>query len=334
MDIRNKINRKISVAPMMDCTDRHDRYFLRLMSKNVMLYSEMVATKSAIHGDRKKILSFSPEEKPLALQVGGSNKEELSEVAKIAEDMGYDEININLGCPSKKVQKNKFGACLMKEPELVAECINSMVNSCKIPVTAKTRIGFDDVESFEYLNNFINKMHNAGTKTFILHARKAMLTGLSPKQNLNIPKLNYNMVYEIKKENPNLEIIINGGISKIEEIKNHISKCDGVMIGRSIYQNPYSLVDIEKSIFNTEIIPTREQVVEKLLDYVDKEVKLGTKVNHIMRHTVGLYHGQAGSKNWKRYLSDNMMARDSDFQKTKHIMSIVQNNEKAIQANS
>ena len=319
---------------MMDCTDRHDRYFLRLMSKNVMLYSEMVATKSAIHGDRKKILSFSPEEKPLALQVGGSNKEELSEVAKIAEDMGYDEININLGCPSKKVQKNKFGACLMKEPELVAECINSMVNSCKIPVTAKTRIGFDDVESFEYLNNFINKMHNAGTKTFILHARKAMLTGLSPKQNLNIPKLNYNMVYEIKKENPNLEIIINGGISKIEEIKNHISKCDGVMIGRSIYQNPYSLVDIEKSIFNTETNLTREQVVEKLLDYVDKEVKLGTKVNHIMRHTVGLYHGQAGSKNWKRYLSDNMMARDSDFQKTKHIMSIVQNNEKAIQANS
>ena len=319
---------------MMDCTDRHDRFFLRLMSKNVMLYSEMVATKSAIHGDRKKILSFSPEEKPLALQVGGSNKEELSEVAKIAEDMGYDEININLGCPSKKVQKNKFGACLMKEPELVAECINSMVNSCKIPVTAKTRIGFDDVESFEYLNNFINKMYDAGTKIFILHARKAMLTGLSPKQNLNIPKLNYDMVYEVKKTNPHLEIIINGGISKIEEINNHLSKCDGVMIGRSIYQNPYSLVDIEKNIFKTETNPTREQVVEKLLEYVGKEVKLGTKVNHIMRHTVGLYHGQTGSKNWKRYLSDNMMARDSDFQKTKHIMSIVQNNEKAIQAKS
>ena len=299
-----------------------------------MLYSEMVATKSAIHGDRKKILSFSPEEKPLALQVGGSNKEELSEVAKIAEDMGYDEININLGCPSKKVQKNKFGACLMKEPELVAECINSMVNSCKIPVTAKTRIGFDHVESFEYLNNFINKMHKAGTKTFILHARKAMLTGLSPKQNLNIPKLNYNMVYEIKKENPNLEIIINGGITKVSEIKDHLNYCDGVMIGRAIYQNPYFLVDIEREIFNIKNHPTREQVVEKLLDYVDKEVKLGTKVNHIMRHTVGLYHGQAGSKNWKRYLSDNMMARDSDFQKTKHIMSIVQNNEKAIQANS
>jgi len=329
-----KIDRKISVAPMMDCTDRHDRFFLRLMSKNVMLYSEMVATKSAIHGDRKRILSFSQEEKPLALQVGGSDKKELSEVAKIAEDMGYDEININLGCPSKKVQKNKFGACLMKEPDLVSECINEMINSCKIPVTAKTRIGYDDIEDFEYLNNFINKMKVAGCKTFILHARKAILKGLSPKQNLNIPKLNYTMVYQLKKENPGLEIIINGGISKIEEIKNHLKLCDGVMIGRSIYQNPYSLIEIEKEIFNTKKLPTREEVAEQLLEYLEREVKLGTKVNHIMRHTVGLYHGQIGSKAWKRYLSDNMMARDSDFQKAKHIMNIVQNNEKAIQANS
>ena len=319
---------------MMDCTDRHDRYFLRLMSKNVMLYSEMVATKSAIHGDRKKILSYSPEEKPLALQVGGSDKKELAEVAKIAEDMGYDEININLGCPSKKVQKNMFGACLMKEPDLVAECINSMVNACKIPVTAKTRIGFDDTEDFDYLNNFILKMKGVGCNTFILHARKAILSGMSPKQNLNIPKLNYGMVYKVKKENPNLEIIINGGISKIDEIKNHLKQCDGVMIGRSIYQNPYSLVEIEKEIFGSKNETTREEVAEKLLEYLEKEVKLGTKVNHIMRHTVGLYHGQIGSKDWKRYLSDNMMARDSDFQKAKHIMTIVQNNEKANQVNS
>jgi len=333
LDIK-KINRKISVAPMMDCTDRHDRFFLRLMSKNVMLYSEMVATKSALHGDQKKILSYSPEEKPLALQVGGSDKKELSEVAKIAEDMGYDEININLGCPSKKVQKNKFGACLMKEPDLVSECINEMINSCKIPVTAKTRIGYDDIEDFEHLNNFINKIKVAGCKTFILHARKAMLKGLSPKQNLNIPKLNYAMVYQLKKENPELEIIINGGISKIEEIMNHLKLCDGVMIGRSIYQNPYSLIEIEKEIFNTKKNPTREEVAEKLLEYLEREVKLGTKINHIMRHTVGLYHGQVGSKTWKRYLSDNMMARDSDFQKAKHIMNIVQNNEKAIQAGS
>ena len=317
---------------MMDCTDRHDRFFLRLMSKNVMLYSEMVATKSAIHGDRKKILSYSPEEKLLALQVGGADKNELAEVVKIAEDMGYDEININLGCPSKKVQKNKFGACLMKEPDLVAECINSMVNACKIPVTAKTRIGFDNTEEFDYLNSFILKMRDAGTKTFILHARKAMLSGLSPKQNLNIPKLNYDMVYNIKKENPDLEIIINGGITKVSEINNHLKFCDGVMIGRSIYQNPYFLIEIEKEIFQTLNNPSREQVAEKLLEYLDKEVKLGTKVNHIMRHTVGLYHGQIGSKDWKRYLSDNMMARDSDFQKAKHIMKIVQNNEKANQA--
>jgi len=318
----------------MDCTDRHDRYFLRLMSKNVMLYSEMVATKSAIHGDRKKILSYSPEEKPLALQVGGSDKAELAEVAKIAEDMGYDEININLGCPSKKVQKNMFGACLMREPDLVAECIDSMVNACNIPVTAKTRIGFDDTEEFDYLNNFILKMKGVGCRTFILHARKAILTGMSPKQNLNIPKLNYGMVYKVKEENPDLEIIINGGISKIDEIKNHLTLCDGVMIGRSIYQNPYSLIEIENEIFGTKEQPTREEIAGKLLEYLEKEVKLGTKVNHIMRHTVGLYHGQIGSKDWKRYLSDNMMARDSDFQKSKHIMTIVQNNEKANQANS
>ena len=322
------MKRTVSVAPMMDCTDRHDRFFLRLISKNVMLYSEMIATKTAIHGDRKKVLAFSAEEKPLALQVGGSDKKELSEVAKIAEDMGYDEINLNLGCPSKKVQKNKFGACLMKEPDLVSECIGQMVNSCSIPVTAKTRIGYDDIEDFNYLNKFILKIKESGCKTFIIHARKAILKGLTPKQNLNIPKLNYEMVYNIKKENPNLEIIINGGISTIDEIKKHLKLCNGVMIGRAIYQNPYFLTDIEDKIFNVKDKPTREQIAEKLLKYLEKEVKLGTKVNHIMRHTVGLYHGQAGSKKWKRYLSDNMMARDSDFQKAKHIMEIVQNNEK------
>jgi len=328
------MKRTISVAPMMDCTDRHDRFFLRLISKNVMLYSEMVATKSAIYGDRKKILGYSPEEKPLALQVGGSDKKELSEVAKIAEDMGYDEININLGCPSKKVQKNKFGACLMKEPDLVYECINEMVNSCKIPVTAKTRIGFDDTEDFDYLNKFLLKIKAAGCRTFIIHARKAILKGLTPKQNLNVPKLNYEMVYKIKKENPDLEIIINGGISKIDQIKNHLKICNGVMIGRAVYQNPYFLVDIEKEIFNVENNPTREDIVKEILKYLEKEVKRGTKVNHIMRHTVGLYHGQIGSKKWKRYLSDNMMARDSDFQKAKHIMTIVQNNEKVNQTNA
>ena len=316
---------------MMDCTDRHDRFFLRLISKNVMLYSEMVATKSAIHGDRDKILRFRQEEKPLALQVGGSDKKELSEVAKISEDLGYDEINLNLGCPSKKVQKNSFGACLMKEPDLVAECLNEMSNACNIPVTAKTRIGFDNTEEFDYLNMFINKIKDAGTSTIILHARKAILKGLTPKQNLNIPKLNYNMVYKIKKNNPDLEIVINGGITNTNDIKKHLDKCDGVMIGRAIYQNPYFLNDIEREIFKNNDVLSREEIVKKLLIYLEEEVKKGTKVNHIMRHTVGLYHGQPGSKEWKRYLSDNMMARDSDFQKAKHIMDIAQNNEKANQ---
>ena len=318
----------------MDCTDRHDRFFLRLISKNVMLYSEMVATKSAIHGDREKILGFRNEEHPVALQVGGSDKNELAEVAKLAEEYGYKEINLNLGCPSKKVQKNSFGACLMKDPNLVADCLNKMVNSCKIPVTAKTRIGVDDIEDFDYLNNFVNRIREAGCKTIILHARKAILKGLTPKQNLSIPKLNYERVYEIKRENPDLEIIINGGITNIEDIKKHLKMCDGVMIGRAIYQNPYFLSEIEKEIFNTNIIPSREDIAKEILKYLEEEVKLGTKVNHIMRHTVGLYHGQPGSKNWKRYLSENMMARDSDFQKAKHIMTIVQNNEKANQINA
>ena len=317
---------------MMDCTDRHERYFLRLLSKNVMLYTEMVATKSALHGDREKILGFNEIEKPLGLQVGGSDKKELASVCKIAEDLGYNEVNINLGCPSKKVQKNKFGACLIKEPDLVAECINEMVNSCNIPITAKTRIGFDKVENFDYLNSFINKISKAGCKTIILHARKAILKGLTPKENLKIPKLNYPMVYEIKKNNPHLEIILNGGITNLDQITEHLKNCDGVMIGRAIYQNPYFLAEIEKKIFGNPNVLSRSEVAEKLVAYVTDEVKRGTRVNQIMRHTVGLYYGQSGANKWKRYLSDNMMARDSDFQKVNHIMTIAQNNEKANQA--
>ena len=321
-------NRTISMAPMMDCTDRHDRFFLRLISKNIFLYSEMIATGAILNGDRKKILEYSEFEKPVALQLGGSNSKELSECCKIVEDFGYDEINLNLGCPSKKVQKNKFGACLIKEPDLVADCLSSMVHSTKLPITVKTRIGFDDVEDFGYLNSFVEKIKKTGVKTVILHARKAILKGLSPKENLRIPKLNYQMVYDIKKANPEIEIIINGAITNIKEIKSHLKKVDGVMIGRAIYQSPYFLSDIEKEIFNNNNILSREEIVEKLVEYIDKEVKQGTRVNQIMRHTVGLYHGQRGAGKWKRYLSDNMMARDSDFQKVKHILEVAQNNEK------
>ena len=311
----SKKMRMISMAPMMDCTDRHDRFFLRLISKNIFLYSEMIATGAILNGDKKKILEFNEFEKPVALQLGGSNLNELSECCKIVEDFGYDEINLNLGCPSKKVQKNKFGACLIKEPDLVADCLSKMINSTSLPVTAKTRIGFDDVENFEYLNSFIEKIKKTGVKTIILHARKAILKGLSPKENLRIPKLNYPMVYDIKKANPEIEIIINGAITNTKDIKQHLNKVDGVMIGRAIYQSPYFLADIERDIFNNNNILSREEIVEELVEYVDKEVQKGTRVNQIMRHTVGLYHGQKGASKWKRYLSDNMMARDSDFQK-------------------
>ena len=209
-----------------------------------------------------------------------------------------------------------------------------MVNSCKIPVSAKTRIGFDDIEDFNYLNSFMKKISDSGCKIIILHARKAILKGLSPKENLKVPKLNYPMVYEIKKENNNLEIIINGGITDCFQIKDHLKKCDGVMIGRAIYQNPYFLTDIENEIFNNTDAPTRSEIAEKLVEYVKEEVKKGTRVNQIMRHTVGLYHGKTGANKWRRYLSDNMMARDSDFQKVNHIMEIAQNNEKANQTTS
>ena len=223
----------------------------------------MVVTKAVLRGDKHKLLKFNNLEKPLALQVGGSDKKELAEVAKIAEDYGYDEVNINLGCPSKKVQKNSFGACLMKEPDLVSECLAEMKSACSIPVTAKTRIGFDNTEEFDYLNMFINKMKDAGCQTIILHARKAILKGLTPKQNLNIPKLNYDMVYDIKKTNPDLEIIINGGITDNDQIKKHLESCDGVMIGRAIYQNPYFLKDIENDIFKNTDISSREEIVKK-----------------------------------------------------------------------
>ena len=314
------MDRKVCVAPMMDCTDRHERFFLRLISKNVLLYTEMIVSDAISRGDKKKLLSFNINEKPLALQVGGSSPKLLAESAKIGEDFGYDEINLNLGCPSRKVQKNKFGACLMKEPSLVADCLTEMISSCKIPVTVKTRIGYDNVEDYELLQNFIEILKKTGIKTFIVHARKAMLGKFSPKQNLNIPPLKYDVVYKLKKNFPNEEIIINGGISSTAQIKNHLNKVDGVMIGRSVYHSPYFLSDIEKEIFNNDNILSRQEIIENLIPYVKSEIKKGTRLNQIMRHTIGLFHGQTGSNFWKRYLSENMCVRDADVKKIDHIM--------------
>jgi len=317
------MNRKVSVAPMMGCTDRHARFFLRLISKNVLLYTEMIVSEAIDRGDKKKILSFNIEEKPVALQLGGSSPKLLSNAAKIGEEFGYDEINLNLGCPSKKVQKNKFGACLIKEPNLVTDCLNEMQTKTKLPVTVKTRIGYDNVEDYESLYNFINLMQSTGVKTFIIHARKAMLGKFTPKQNLNIPPLKYEMVYKLKEDFNNLEIIINGGITSTAQVKTHLNKVDGVMIGRSFYHSPYLLSEIEREIFNNNNILSRQEIVEKLVRYVKKEINKGTRLNQIMRHTLGLFHGQTGSNFWKRYLSENMCVRDADVKKIDHIMDKV-----------
>ena len=320
------MNRKVSVAPMMDCTDRHERYFLRLISKNTLLYTEMIVDEAINRGNKKKLLEFNINEKPVALQLGGSSPKLLAQASKIGEDFGYDEINLNLGCPSKKVEKNKFGACLMKEPDLVADCLSKMQSVTKLPVTIKTRIGYDNVEDYENFYNFIKKIKSTGVKTFIIHARKAMLGKFTPKQNLNIPPLKYDYAYNLKKDFPNNEIIINGGITSISEIRDHLKKTDGIMIGRAAYHTPYFLADIENHIFNNENVPSRQDVIEKLIPYIKEEIKKGTRLNQIMRHTLGLFHGQTGANYWKRYLSQNMCVRDADVEKINHIMDKIKYN--------
>ena len=314
------MKKTVSVAPMMDCTDKHEIYFLSLISKNVHLYTEMIVANAIIRGDRKKLLSFKKIQNPVTLQVGGSNVSELAEACRITEQYGYKEINLNLGCPSKKVQKNKFGACLMQEPKLVARCIESMAKATKLPITIKTRIGYNDVEDFEFLKSFIQTTKDAGSQKFIIHARKALLKKLTPKENLNIPPLKYDFVYKLKDFFKNDEIIINGGIKTSEDIKNHFKRVDGVMIGRAIYHSPYFLAEIEREVFGNDNIPTRSEVMEKLIPYIQEETAKGVQLNHIMRHTVGLFHGQNGSRVWKQYLSKNMCIRDADLKKVNHLM--------------
>ena len=315
--------KSVSVAPMMDCTDKHEIYFLSLISKNVHFYTEMIVANAIIMGDRNKLLSFKKVPNPVTLQIGGSNPKELAEACKISEEYGYKEINLNLGCPSKKVQKNKFGACLMQEPELVGECIEAMSKSTKLPITIKTRIGYNDVEDLEFLINFIQTTKDAGSKKFIIHARKALLKKLSPKENLNIPPLKYDFVYKLKEYFNNDEIIINGGIKNTQDVKEHLKIVDGAMIGRAIYHSPYFLADIEKEIFNNNNVPSRSEVMENLIPYIQEQTSKGVQLNHIMRHTVGLFHGQNGSRTWKQYLSKNMCIRDADLQKVNHIMDQV-----------
>lgn len=303
---KNNVDRRIAVAPMMDCTDRHDRYFLRLLSSHALLYTEMVTTAALIHGDARYLLQYDPLEHPLALQLGGSDPRALGHCAKLGEEAGYDEINLNVGCPSDRVQSGKMGACLMLEPQLVADSVASMQSAVKIPVTVKCRVGVDQQDSYEALSQFIATVAAAGCEVFIIHARKAWLKGLSPKENREIPPLRYDVVRQLKHDFPHLTIIINGGIKTLSAIDEHLQTVDGVMIGREAYSNPYFLADIEKKYFSPhEAAPSRMQIVQQLLPYIQRQLQSNIKLSSITRHILGLFHGQRGANQWRRYLSEN-----------------------------
>jgi tRNA-dihydrouridine synthase A len=289
---------------MLDWTDKHCRYFYRLMSKKTVLYTEMVTTGAILRG-KGDYLSYNDAEHPLVLQLGGSDVKSMTECAKIAEQRGYDEININVGCPSDRVQNGRFGACLMAEPQLVAECVNEMQSATNVPVTVKSRIGIDDLDSYEFLHTFIEQVSAAGCEHFIIHARKAWLTGLSPKQNRDVPPLDYQRVYQIKKDFLNLNISINGGIKSFNEANEHLQHIDGVMIGREIYSSPYMLATADSEIYNTtNQILTRSQIVALMVPYINENVRNGSKASHVLRHMLGLCNGLSGARQFRRHISE------------------------------
>lgn len=299
-------NRRVSVAPMMEWTDRFCRYFLRLISHHTLLYTEMVNSGTIKYGDRDYHLGFDEAEHPLALQLGGSDPMELALAANAATEYGYDEINLNCGCPSDRVQKGRFGACLMAEPDLVAECVRAMGDVTPLPVTVKSRIGIDDLDSYQHLLDFVGPVADAGCKTFIIHARKAWLQGLSPKQNREIPPLDYQRVYQLKKDFPNLEVIINGGIKTLDEVEEHLLHVDGVMIGREAYHNPYFLAEVDKRFYgDSHRVPSRVEVFERFIDFAAQHVENGLKLSHMTRHIMGLFHGMPGGRKFRRHLSEN-----------------------------
>lgn len=312
----NSINRRFSIAPMLDCTDRHDRYFLRLFSKHMLLYTEMVTSSAILHGDQDYLLGFDSAEHPVAVQLGGSNPDELARCAKICEDYGYDEINLNVGCPSDRVQSGAFGACLMAQPELVAECVQAMKSATSLPVTVKHRIGIDDLDSWEALLNFTEIQIKAGVDALIIHARKAWLKGLSPKQNREIPPLNYDWVYDLKKRFPDTEIIINGGIKTLQQCQQHLQQVDGVMLGREPYANPYMLTELDGLIFDdqTQTIPSRQQILQQFYPYIEKKMGEGMPFSKIIRHIMGLFHGQPNGRLWRRYLSEHAFKKGAGIE--------------------
>ncbi len=310
---------------MMDWSDRHCRYFWRLLSKQALLYTEMVTTGALIHGDRDRFLRFNDEEHPIALQLGGSNPAELARCARWAEEWGYDEVNLNCGCPSDRVQSGRFGACLMAEPELVRDCLSAMLSACELPVTVKHRIGIDDMESYQEMLDFVLTVAESGCEVFIVHARKAWLQGLSPKENREIPPLHYDWVYRLKRDCPQLCIVINGGITSLEESQTHLQKVDGVMLGREAYQNPYLLADVDNTLFGgTAPVASRAAVLRELMPYIDQQMSAGASLHHITRHILGLFQNVPGARKFRRHISENAFRKGADLTVLQDALALVE----------
>lgn len=319
------INRRVSIAPMLDCTDRHERYFLRLFSRHILLYSEMITTSAIINGDRDYLLGFDQSEHPVALQLGGSDPVALAEAARICSDYGYDEINLNVGCPSDRVQSGAFGACLMAEPNLVAECVTAMKAVTTLPITVKHRTGIDEQDSWDELTRFMQIQIEAGVDALIVHARKAWLKGLSPKQNREIPPLQYEWVYQLKQDFPDTEIIINGGIKTVDQCQQHLARVDGVMLGREPYANPYMLATVDRDLFNDDsrAVPDRVAILQEYFPYIESQMSRGMPFSKIIRHIVGLYHGQPNGRLWRRYLSENAFKKGAGIEVIEQATALV-----------
>lgn len=303
---------RVCIAPMMDWTDRHCRYFHRLLSPHARLYTEMVTSAALIRGGQLRLLEHSPEEYPLALQLGGSDPHELAQAARHGADAGYDEINLNVGCPSDRVQAGRFGACLMREPELVGDCVRAMRDAVSVPVTVKCRIGVDDQDEYAGLQQFTEVMLQAGVQVLLVHARKAWLKGLSPKENRDVPPLDYQRVYQLKREFPELIVVLNGGVRTLEDVRTHLDHLDGVMLGRAAYQNPYVLAQIEAGLYGAAL-PSREQVLRCMRPYVEAELERGTALKHLSRHVLGLYQGEAGARAFRRTISEGAHLPGADW---------------------
>ena len=319
-------NRIFSVAPMMDWTDRFDRYFLRLMSKHVLLYTEMVHANAIVFGDAERHLKYHEVEHPIAIQLGGSEPEKLAQASKLCEGYGYDEINLNCGCPSERVQSGSFGACLMGTPELVADCIKAMQDAVSIPVTVKHRIGIDDQDDYDFVRRFVDTVSQTGCSSFTVHARKAILKGLSPKENREIPPLKYDVVYQLKQDYRHLEFIINGGIENLQDTHHHLQHVDGVMIGRAAYNTPYDvLATADRDIFgHVGAIATRDEIALQMIPFIQDCLADGIPLRMITRHMVGLYHAQHGGRIWRRYLSENAHKNGADEHVVLHALEQVQ----------